>query len=389
MYSRLFSFLRRLFQKFLLSHLPGTSLVWGPPRRYRASAIDNLQKSSADYFEVYPPNKFRRTEASTCELRVPAVFKNASIEHTPSYGVFVLRNGRVYGSEPAVISSDDSVLLDISMQWAPFHAEVFRQWSLPKLKFFDGPVLVLAGTPGGNYSHWFQQMLPRLHLAKSAGYQLSDFSAFVINSGGPFIEQSLQLLEVPIDRCLFTNHDLHVQGSPLVVPSIPSPGNPSAWVPEFLRSSFWPRVESRKLESPKRIYISRSKAGSRRVSNEIDLIPLLEEKGFTLLCLEDHSLQHQIEFFANADVICGVHGSGLTNVLFCRPGCTLIEIYHPQFPEIFWWSLASVSQVNYYFMLGEGQPVDFVDMSQNFPLNHLDVVCDTAKLRSTFELAGV
>ena len=274
------------------------------------------------------------------------------------------------------------------MLWAPFHGEVYRQWILPTLRLIDGPVWVLAGVPGSNYGHWFHQMLPRLHLVESAGYKISDFAAFIVNSGAPFIEESLRLLGVPIERCISTSSSLHIQGRQLIVPSIPSSGNPSPWVCEFLRKFFWPCVMIPNSSSPKRLYISRSKAASRRIANEDELLPLLDEKGFSVVCLEDLLLQHQIELFANADIVCGGHGSGLTNIFFCKPASTLIEIYHPQSPEICWWSWASISSVAYYYLLGEGPSVDYADMKYSQSLKQLNVVCDPLKLRHTFKLAG-
>ncbi len=331
--------------------------------------------------------EFHRTEARNCEKRPPAVFREALLEKAPAYGVFTLDHGRVFGTEPAVIAADDAVLLDLSMQWAPFHAEIYTHWQLPKVKVIDAPVLVLAGAPGSNYSHWCQQMLPRLDLVDRAGFKRNDFAAIVVNRGAPFIEESLRLLGIPLERCIATAPDMHLSGNPLVVPSVPRSGNPSPWIPAFLRKSFWPTVEISKVDSPKRLYISRARARSRKIQNEEELKPLLKEYGFSFFHLEDFPLMQQIQLFANAEVICGVHGSGLTNVFFSRPGSKLIEIYHPQFPEIFWWTSASVSDVEYYFMLGEGNQVDYVPEDET--LNHLDVACDPAKLRATFDLAGI
>lgn len=386
--TRFFSWIRRLLQSLLLSYIPGSSKRWGPPRRYCFSAIDGLARSPAQYLEIYPPSSFQRSQPFSCELNPPAVFMESSLQLTPSDGVFSLLDGRVFGCGPTVITACDCALLDVSMEWAPFHGEVYRQWKLPAPRLIDGPVLVLAGMPGSNYGHWFHQMLPRLHLAESAGYKTSDFAAFIINSGAPFIAESLRLLGIPVDRCISTAPNLHFQGKQLIVPSIPSPGNPSPWVAEYLRKSFWPFVQIPNTTSPKRLFISRSRAASRRIANEDKLLPLLDEKGFSVICLEDLLLQHQIELFANADVVCGVHGSGLTNVFFCKPGSTLIEIYHPQFPEICWWSMASISCVHYFYMLGDGPSLDYADMQYSSSLNQLDVVCDPAKLRKTFKLAG-
>ena len=38
-------------------------------------------------------------------------------------------------------------------------------------------------------------------------------------------------------------------------------------------------------------------------------------------------LAEQIEAFRNARIVLSPHGAGLTNILFCRPNTTLIEIF--------------------------------------------------------------
>jgi capsular polysaccharide biosynthesis protein len=183
-----------------------------------------------------------------------------------------------------------------------------------------------------------------------------------------------------------TGPEMHIAGNPLVVPTIPQI---DSWIVDFLRTSFWSVCVIPLANSPKRIYISRAKARSRKIANEEALKPLLAEYGFSFCFLEDLSFDQQVVLFANAEVVCGVHGSGLTNVLFNRPGAKLIEIYHPQFPEILWWEFASLSGVDYYFLLGEGERVEVADLSMFDVLNHLDVVCEPAKLRDIFQLAGL
>jgi capsular polysaccharide biosynthesis protein len=249
---------------------------------------------------------------------VPAVFSEATVEELPPDGTFILDNGRVFGSDPAIISADDAVLLDVSRQWAPYHAEVYQRWRLPPLTRIDGPVLVLAASPGYNFCHWFQQMLPRLALAEAAGFQPGDFVAIVINRGAPFIEESLRLLGFSTDRCVPTGPDMHLEGSPLVVPTIPASGNPPRWVADYLRKVYWPMVQTPKVGLPDRLYISRSKAPSRRITNEPELKHVLSDYSFTSVCLEDLPLLEQIELFANADVVCSLHGAGLTNTFFAN-----------------------------------------------------------------------
>ena len=48
--------------------------------------------------------------------------------------------------------------------------------------------------------------------------------------------------------------------------------------------------------------------------------------------LEGLSMEDQVKMFASATVIVGIHGAGLTNVMFSAPGTSVVEITHPKFP---------------------------------------------------------
>ena len=41
------------------------------------------------------------------------------------------------------------------------------------------------------------------------------------------------------------------------------------------------------------------------------------------------SVRDQIDHFAAADAIVGLHGAGLTNLVFAKPGARVLEIFAP------------------------------------------------------------
>ncbi len=47
-------------------------------------------------------------------------------------------------------------------------------------------------------------------------------------------------------------------------------------------------------------------------------------------------------------IIVGLHGAGFTNLVFCKPGTTVIEIFGADFIVTDYWSLANQFDLNYY-----------------------------------------
>jgi len=284
------------------------------------------------------------------------------------------------------VTPDDAVILDLSMFFAPYHADLFFQARLPDLLKVHNPVLVLAGAPGANYGHWLHQMLPRLHLARLAGWQPRDFEMVIINiTPNAFAEEMLMEAGFLPSQLVRAHPHLHVQGSPLVVPSIPSAGNPAAWVSSFLRETF----ADPQAKPSKRIYASRANAQWRKVENESVLMPILAKYGFEVIHPEQLTFRETVQSFQSAEAVCGLHGANLANICFCKPGSILIEIYHPQHPEIYFWTTATGAGLRYAFLLGEGPIQDWPDLSPFSPGNHMNVVVDPSKLESIFLASGL
>lgn len=127
------------------------------------------------------------------------------------------------------------------------------------------------------------------------------------------------------------------------------------------------------------LYVSRNEAKMRRVLNEDAMLPALRDLGFEIIRPGEMPLAAQIERFRTAKVVLAPHGAGLTNILFCRPDVTLIEI----FPRggvhgSMFMRIASQRNFTYYFVVGES--VDTV-WSENNP-NNADIVLDPASFVS-------
>ena len=67
--------------------------------------------------------------------------------------------------------------------------------------------------------------------------------------------------------------------------------------------------------APRRIYLSRRGAATRRLANEAELLPLLEQHGFVAIHAETMGAAEQLALFQSAEVFLGVEGAALVNLL--------------------------------------------------------------------------
>jgi capsular polysaccharide biosynthesis protein len=141
----------------------------------------------------------------------------------------------------------------------------------------------------------------------------------------------------------------------LVVPwSVVGQSAPHPCVGEFFRGL---RTAARGGAAlPRRIYIDRRGAASRRLVNEDDLVQALGRLGFAAVKLEALSVDEQIALFSNADIVVGPHGAGLCNIVFAKPGCRLVELHMDSWIHWCFRHLAAVAGVDYDCVIGRERP---------------------------------
>ena len=79
-----------------------------------------------------------------------------------------------------------------------------------------------------------------------------------------------------------------------------------------------------------RIYISRRRAKLRPMENEEHIENELENMGFKIMIMEDIDLTCKWQTLASASVVVSPHGAGLSNLIACRTGTQVLEIFPPE-----------------------------------------------------------
>lgn len=94
----------------------------------------------------------------------------------------------------------------------------------------------------------------------------------------------------------------------------------------LLRGIFAAAGEAPAPPGAARVYLTRGDARLRRMEGEAELIALLRERGFSVFEARWTNHAEQLAVFGGCDVLLGVHGAGIVNVVFGKPSARLIEI---------------------------------------------------------------
>jgi hypothetical protein len=100
------------------------------------------------------------------------------------------------------------------------------------------------------------------------------------------------------------------------------------------------------------LFLSRGKSRTRRLINEDALAAIAERLGFRRFEAASDNHPEQVARFANADAIIAVHGAGLTNQLFARPGTAVIELFPENCVKSTYLWLANRMKLHHYPLLG-------------------------------------
>nr|RNJ68787.1 MAG: DUF563 domain-containing protein [Leptolyngbya sp. IPPAS B-1204] len=236
---------------------------------------------------------------------------------------------------------------------------IYTQPSLTSLQNIEGRVAVLSSLSGNTYFHWMVDVLPRIELLRFSGIDLAEIDWFLINGGHhSFQRQTLAQLGIPVEKVLSSDRHPHIQATELIVPSFAGHfGWLDEWALSFLRRSFLlPMLNGgppNPGKFPERIYISRSQANHRQLLNEAAVLEQLRPLGFVPVQLESLSFSEQVALFAHAKAIIAPHGSGLTNIIFCRPETIVVELVSPHYIRHYYWVISRLLGLQHYFLVGD------------------------------------
>ena len=214
-----------------------------------------------------------------------------------------------------------------------------------------GNSLLFATSPGAHcYYHWMLEILPKLGMLEREGISLDSIDHFLVREiTGEWQLETLarfgidrsrivETVKQPYWRCERLLHiDLNC-GINLKMPR---------FIPQWMKHLYPTSTDD---TSRIKLYITRPSGVRRGIANEQEFLPLLEAAGFTIMAMEGLSVVEQAALLARADVLMSPHGGALTNMVFCRPGIKVVEMFSRHvFP--YYYGLAANCEHQYHAIL--------------------------------------
>lgn len=175
---------------------------------------------------------------------------------------------------------------------------------------------------GKNYFHFFVDVLPKLFLLESKG--LAHENVLI----------SKELFNKPYFQSVINNSNIFNGVNLRVVDYntfIESEGlyylRPMPFEFEYLkrmRKSLMHLGDG--VQGFKRIFIDRTRESGRFIANKKEVSKVLLKYSFTTVYPHEHDLREQVGIFSQAEIIIGIHGAGLTNLLWASKNAKVIEI---------------------------------------------------------------
>lgn len=119
------------------------------------------------------------------------------------------------------------------------------------------------------------------------------------------------------------------------------------WYITFFQNKFLPLLENKNYSFSKKVFISREKAQCRKIHNEDEVFAPFEKFGFQKYVLEEMSFLEQIALFHQADYIVAASGSSLINLIFCKQGTKIIEIFQARCEACFYYASQKLNLEHY------------------------------------------
>ena len=227
-------------------------------------------------------------------------------------------------------------------------------FKIRSLKILDSKkIITVYDFNSGGYFHWFLDALTRLVLIDNLHDYVLLLPLHIVKNS--FITETLNFLGI--------NYHFVDVGSILLNVTVVTVkfDYPSGNYDPDIVKNLQARLQVIKKIPYRQVYISRGKAGRRKMIDENQFIKEIIKLGFEVVYCEDMNFNQTKEFFSDVKILIAQHGAGLTNMLFMSSGSSVIEIRRSgDLHNNCFYSMASELKHNYYYLFSNPVSDDLI-----------------------------
>jgi capsular polysaccharide biosynthesis protein len=175
-----------------------------------------------------------------------------------------------------------------------------------------------------NYSHWLFRNMLKLSTLDRAGLLYAH--PWLVNSDlKNYQAEYIRLLGQRPERLIKVDRHQVIACTRVLVPAL------HIGAPAVTQGVTWLRERLSHLlvapaQATRRLFVSRRDSTRRSVLNEDEVFQTLAPLGFERVVPGEMSVAEQVTTFSAARCVVGAHGAALTNMIFSRPGATIVEL---------------------------------------------------------------
>ena len=241
-----------------------------------------------------------------------------------------------------------------------------------KITRFDNILFITNSHSSYNFFHWNLDVLQKLEFIDKIRDQILDSNLKIIipnDHTDDYFKKTLQAFG--INFYYQKKNEIILARNSILLPDIAPTGNFRKELILKLNTrmrNHWTNIKTINIDK-KRIYISRKNAQRRRLKNEDEIIPILKKHGFTIVDFDILNFEEQLSYILNCEILVGVHGSGLSHMLWMKQKSSILEIRtrNNRYDNCFF-TLASDLDHNYFYTFA-----DKIDLKKSNHLSDLTI----------------
>ena len=214
-------------------------------------------------------------------------------------------------------------------------------------------ILYITNSNSHNFFHWFLDVLQKVEFINQSSDKILNSKLTIVIPNGHenrFSKKSLKAFN--LNFYYQKKNEIIVSKQSILLPDIAPTGNYRKKLILKLSKRMRNYWNNKKINSKKRIYISRNNSKKRKLINENEILPILKKYKFTVVDFDKLNFEKQLEYVVNSEIIISAHGAGLAHMLWMKRKSKILEIRAKNnCYDNCYFTLASDLDHNYFYVI--------------------------------------